>query len=113
MVYISRFNGKSIDDYQDTVESLITIYSTPRRTRPYLRGWGSDLFLRQDATATESLKLDLYRDLADASKLEPRFKLEKVSINLDNSVNGEVYADVYGVYLPTNKFIVLEGLKVL
>ena len=112
MAYISRFSGKSIDDYQHTVESLITIFTTPKRTRVYNRSYGSELPAKQDMLATEDFKLELYGDIAEGSRLEPRFRLETTSINDEAANIGEVVLDIYGEHVPSGKFILLEGLKV-
>lgn len=112
MAYISRFTGKSIDDYQHTVESLITIFTTPKRTRVYNRAYGSDLPTKQDALATEDFKLELYADIAEGSRLEPRFRLNSTSVNIEAADRGEVELDIYGEHIPSGKFILLEGLKV-
>jgi phage baseplate assembly protein W len=113
MSYISRFTGAVIDDYQHTIESLITIFTTLKRTRVYNRNFGSNLFKAQDAAITETLTLQIYSDAAEAANQEPRFRLQNTNVNTELSQSGKLFVDVTGLYLPDNRVIVLEGLEII
>ena len=113
MVAISRYTGKAIDDYNHTIESLITLLTTPRQTRLYRRLLGSIGFEKIDAVITDDLKLDIFEASASALKIETRFKLDKVRINDTEANINRLYIDILGLYVPGNIYIQLEGIRII
>ena len=112
MVTISRFTGKIIDDYNHTIESIYTLLTTPKATRVYRRAFGFDVFGILDKGITDSMKLKIFQGTAELAKEEKRFKLESTEMNTDNAHENEIAINVYGLYLPDNKPIKLEGIKI-
>lgn len=112
MVSISRRNGKVINDFDHTIESILYILGTPKVTRLYRRDFGALAFDKIDDTINEDLTLELYGTTTEALKVETRFRLDTTRVNTEFSQEGKLFIDVFGLYLPDGRFIKLEGIQV-
>lgn len=113
MVAISRKNGKVITDFEHTIESIVTILTTPKNTRLYRRNFGAISFEKIDAIINDNLTLEIYGTTVAALKVETRVKIDKVSVNQELSAEGKLFIDIFAIYLPDGRYITLEGLQVI
>lgn len=111
---ISRTTGKTLTDFEHMVESIQTILTTPIGSRYFNREFGSDLFDLIDGPINEDTKIDIYAEVIGAiEKWEPRFKVDSVEVNDEDGQNGKITINLQGIYVPENKLIKLENLRII
>lgn len=114
MSLISRTTGKTLTDFEHMVESIQTILTTPIGSRYFNREFGSDLFDLIDGPINEDTKIDIYAEVIGAiEKWEPRFKVDSVEVNDEDGQNGKITINLQGIYVPENKLIKLENLRII
>ena len=110
---MDRTTGKTISDYAHTLQSIQDILTTPVGSRVYVREYGSRLFELLDSPVTEGLITAILQATVEAiSKWEPRVKVNRTIVNVDDYAKGILFIDVYGLYLPNGRAIRLEGIKI-
>ena len=108
---MSNKNGEYIDDLEQLKQSIVDILTTPIGSRVVCRDYGSVLFQLIDQPVNRELLPKIYAAVADAiDKWEPRFELEKVTIN--SIKEGHITLSLIGKYLITEQKISLEDLVV-
>ena len=108
---MSNKNGEYIDDLEHLKQSIVDILTTPIGSRVVCRDYGSVLFQLIDQPVNRELLPKIYAAVADAiDKWEPRFELEKVTIN--SIKEGHITLSLIGKYLITEQKISLEDLVV-
>jgi len=108
---ISSENGQYLSDLDHLKQSLVNILTTPIGTRVMCRDYGSHLFELVDQPINRELIPRIYAAVAEAvDKWEPRFKLEKITIN--SIKEGKITLSLSGKYLITQEKIVLENLVI-
>ncbi len=108
---MSNKNGEYIDDLEHLKQSIVDILTTPIGSRVVCRDYGSVLFQLIDQPVNKELLPKIYAAVADAiDKWEPRFELEKVTIN--SIKEGHITLSLIGKYLITEQKISLEDLVV-
>lgn len=108
---MSKNNGTYLDDLDHLKQSIIDILTTPIGSRVICRDYGSGLFKLLDLPINRELFPKIYAAAADAiDKWEPRFKLEKITIN--SIKDGHITLSLTGQYLITQQKIVLEDLVI-
>ena len=106
---VSSENGQYLSDLEHLKQSLVNILTTPIGTRVMCRDYGSRLFELVDQPINRELIPRIYAAVAEAiDKWEPRFKLEKITIN--SIKEGKIALSLSGKYLITQEKIVLENL---
>lgn len=106
---VSSENGQYLSDLEHLKQSLVNILTTPIGTRVMCRDYGSYLFELVDQPINRELIPRIYAAVAEAvDKWEPRFKLEKITIN--SIKEGKITLSLSGKYLITQEKIVLENL---
>ena len=103
--------GKYLDDLEHLKQSIVDILTTPIGSRVICREYGSKLFQLTDQPINRDLFAKIYAAVAEAiDKWEPRFKVEKISIN--SIKDGHVILSLVGQYLIKQQKISLEDLVV-
>lgn len=111
MLGMSNQTGKYLDDLEHLKQSIVDILTTPIGSRVICRDYGSNLFQLTDQPINRDLFPKIYAAVAEAiEKWEPRFKVEKITINSINE--GHIILSLIGRYLITQQKIVLEDLIV-
>ena len=111
MIGMSNKNGGYLNDLEHLKQSIIDILTTPIGSRVICRDYGSNLFQLIDMPINRELFSRIYAAVADAlDKWEPRFKVEKITINAINE--GHIILSLIGTYLITQRKISLENLVV-
>lgn len=106
---MSNQTGKYLDDLEHLKQSIVDILTTPIGSRVICRDYGSNLFQLTDQPINRDLFPKIYAAVAEAiNKWEPRFKVEKITINSINE--GHIKLSFIGRYLITQQKIVLEDL---
>lgn len=108
---MSNKNGGYLNDLEHLKQSIVDILTTPIGTRVTCRDYGSSLFQLTDHPINRDLFPKIYAAVADAiDKWEPRFKVEKITINSINE--GHIILSLVGLYLITQQKISLEDLVI-
>ena len=108
---MSKHNGGHLDDLEHLKQSIIDILTTPIGSRVVCRDYGSALFQLVDQPVNRELLPKIYAAVADAiDKWEPRFKVEKVTIN--SIKESHITLSLIGKYLITEQKISLEDLVI-
>ena len=95
---MDRNTGKWIDDdFSHFLQSIDTIFTTPRGQRIMLRNFGVKMSLFLDASINEETIADIYMQLAEASVWEPRGELKTLSIE-SVSLDGKVEVKMKFLY---------------
>ncbi len=103
--------GKYLDDLEHLKQSIVDILTTPIGSRVICREYGSKLFQLTDQPINRELFAKIYSVVAEAiDKWEPRFKVEKISIN--SIKDGHVILSLVGQYLIKQQKISLEDLVI-
>lgn len=108
---MSNKNGGYLDDLEHLKQSIVDILTTPIGSRVVCRDYGSALFQLIDQPVNRELLPKIYAAVADAiNKWEPRFNVEKVTIN--SIKEGHINLSLIGKYLITQQKINLEDLVI-
>ncbi len=108
---MSNQNGRYLDDLEHLKQSIVDILTTPIGSRVICRDYGSNLFKLTDQPVNRDLFPKIYAAVAEAlGKWEPRFKVEKISIN--SIRDGHINLSLIGRYLITQRKIALEDLLI-
>ena len=108
---MSNKTGEYLDDLEHLKQSIVDILTTPIGSRVVCRDYGSALFQLVDQPINKELLPKIYAAVADAlDKWEPRFKVEKVTIN--SIKEGHITLSLIGQYLITEQKISLEDLVI-
>jgi len=108
---MSNQNGEHLNDLEHLKQSIVDILTTPIGSRVVCRDYGSALFQLVDQPVNRELFPKIYAAVADAiDKWEPRFKVEKVTIN--SIKEGHITLSLIGKYLITEQKIALEDLVI-
>ena len=103
--------GEYLDDLEHLKQSIVDILTTPIGSRVICRDYGSKLFQLTDQPINRELFAKIYSAVAEAiDKWEPRFKVEKISIN--SIKDGHIILSLVGQYLIKQQKISLEDLVV-
>ena len=114
MVQVSKYTGHPISDFEHMVECVETIVTTPLNTRYYNRGYGTIWFDRIDTPINQRTQLDFYANIIEVlEREEKRLANPSININTDEGLEGKLKIDLTGVYVPENKVIKLEGLRLV
>lgn len=110
--YISRYTGQAITEYEHVVESVVDILTTPKRSRPRLMEYGTDIHLMIDRNVTQELISDLRMEMATALSIwEPRVEFTRIVLSLDSLEKGTIVAWFVGRYKPTGEEFRTDGLN--
>lgn len=97
---VDRFTGKVLTDWAHVLQSLLDIYSTPRKTRVMRRDYGSEVPELIDRPMVRSTLADYVVALGEGADLwEPRFTLERMWVDRA-SPSGVLEPAFDGVYYP-------------
>lgn len=114
MGLISRKDGKELTDFEHMVESVQTILTTPIGSRYFNREFGSGLFDLIDSSINEDTKVDIFAEVIQAiEKWEPRLQVQQVEVNDTDGLDGKITINLLGIYVPENKLIKLENLRII
>lgn len=105
MIGINSLSGKPLSGVSHLKQSIKDILTTPIGTRIMRRDYGSNLFKLIDNPINDSLKFDIYANVAEAlDKWEPRFTLKQVS--LVEVMPGKIVLDIEGIFIDGSNIII-------
>ena len=99
---MNRETGRLLTGVDHLKQSIADIIYTRKGARLMRRGYGSALFERVDRTPTDSVKVGIIADVADAlDQWEPRLQLARVQLtgSIDQQTNGQGQCKIIGNYL--------------
>ncbi|ATO57131.1 GPW/gp25 family protein [Bartonella sp. 1-1C] len=106
---MDRTTGKPLSGIDHLRQSILDILTTRIGTRVMRRDYGSRIAELIDAPVNNAFAVALYAAIAEAlDKWEPRFKLKQIDFKMLEA--GQVSLSFAGIYLPSGKPIIMEGL---
>ena len=101
MPTINAQTGKLISGIDEAFQSLRIALRTQRGTRIMRRDYGSDRASFVDRGVHPNNLIDFYAEIAEAIRLEPRFRLVTVRLSEDSDIeNGRTIFDLEVIYYP-------------
>lgn len=101
MATLNRHTGGIVDGFDEVLQSLEVIFSTRKRTRVMRREFGSDLPRLVDRPVSALTLIDYYAAIAEATGLEPRFRLVRMSLTDESDIaSGNPIFEIEGLYYP-------------
>lgn len=99
-VGIDNATGAANDGWQNVLQSIRTILTTPIGTRVMRREFGSELMSLIDAPLEDQVLLALYVSVANAiARWEPRFRIATVGVD-SIAASGRIALRINGTYFP-------------
>lgn len=106
-------NGQRIEGIAWLRQRLADVMTTPIGSRVMRREYGSELFNLIDQPMSSGWRVQIYAAVAKAVENPVNgladFKVRQVLVN--TLADGQAELDVYGVYVPTNDLVKVEGIK--
>lgn len=98
MAGVDRRTGARLDGWPHFLQSLEALFTTSRGARVMRRYVGTNLPRLVDAPISPVTTINVYAAVADALRLEPRFK--PVRMNVDGVSDGQLKIGIQGIYFP-------------
>lgn len=101
MPTLNRHTLKIIDGFDEILQSLEIILTTPRGSRVMRRHFGVKMMRIVDKPISPLTLIDFYATIAEVALEEPRFRLEQMSLATDSDIaNGQALFDLEGIWYP-------------
>ncbi|WP_455474730.1 GPW/gp25 family protein [Bartonella sp. B30(2025)] len=108
---MDRNTGQPLSGIDHLRQSILDILSTRIGSRVMRRDYGSRVSELIDAPVNDAFAVSLYAAIAEAlDQWEPRFQLKEIDLQWVEA--GKVSLSFSGIYLPSGKPIVMEGLLI-
>lgn len=109
---INSSTGKAIEGTDHLQQSIADILGTRIGTRVMRRDYGSRLPELVDSPMNEEAQIEIFAATAEAlQKWEPRFRLERVSIE-DTSEHGKLVISLSGMYVIEGDPVTVTGIEI-
>ncbi len=93
--------GGIVSGFDEALQSLQIAITTRKGTRVERRDYGSDVPSLVDAPISPLTLIDYYQAIAEAVRLEPRFRLSSVSLSDESNLSaGNPIFDIEVIYYP-------------
>lgn len=90
--------GRALDGFDHVSQSIAVLLTTPKMSRVMRRHIGADMPRMVDAPINPNTVIDFYAAVADALRLEPRFKVSRMRV--EGVTAGSIALLAEGVYYP-------------
>lgn len=98
MAGINRETGGILGGFDHVRQSIAVLLTTPKMSRVMRRHVGAGLPRMVDAPINQNTVIDFYASVADALRLEPRFKVSRMRV--ESAAAGSIALLAEGVYYP-------------
>lgn len=96
---MDRNSGRALDGWPHVLQSLMDIWTTPRKSRVLQRDYGSGIPDLIDRPGNRDVLLELVLAIGDAEDWEPRFRLTRARL-IEGGPDGVFEFEIFGYHFP-------------